>query len=98
MFASMLVLALESTNSWLPKVLGFITGFFVGWAKFLVLPVLAPIGHWKSIRAPNPARDQTGVVVASVSTLWTFIVAVFLWWLAVLPPIFVVAFIYNAVR
>jgi hypothetical protein len=98
MFASMLVLALESANSWLPKVPGFITGFFVGWAKFLVLPVLAPIGHWKWIRAPNPAGDQTGVVVASVSTLWTFIVAVFLWWLAVLPPIFVVAFIYNAVR
>jgi len=98
MFASMLVLALESANSWLPKVPGFITEFFVGWAKFLVLPVLAPIGHWKSIRKPNPAGDRAGVFVASASTLWTFIVAVFLWWLAVLPLIFVVAFTYDAVR
>jgi hypothetical protein len=98
MFASMLLLALESTNSWLPKVPGFITGFFVGWVKFLVLPVLGPIGHWKSIRKPNPAGDRTGVVVASVSTFWTFIVAVFLWWLAVLPLIFAVVFAYDAVR
>jgi hypothetical protein len=98
LFASMLVLAIESANSWLPKVPEFITGFFVGWAKFLVSPVLAPIGHWKSIRKPNPAGDRTGMLVASVSTLWTFIVAVFLWWLAVLPLIFVVALTYDAVR
>jgi hypothetical protein len=29
-FASMLVLGLESANSWLPKIPGFIAGFFVG--------------------------------------------------------------------
>jgi hypothetical protein len=98
MFASMLVLALETTNSWLPKVPGFVTGFCVGWAKFLVAPVLAPIGHWKSIRKPNPAGDRTGAFAASVSTLWTFVVAVFLWWFAVLPLIFVAAFTCDAVR
>jgi hypothetical protein len=98
MFASMLVLALESANSWFPKVPGFVLGFCVAWAKFLVLPVLGPIGHWKSIRTPNPVGDRTGVIVASVSTLWTFIVAVFLWWIAVLPLILVVAFAYDAVR
>lgn len=98
MLASMLLLALESANSWLPKVPGFITRFGAGWAKFLVAPILAPIGHWKSIRKPNPAGDRTGVIVASVSTLWTFIVALFIWWFAVLPLIFVVAFIRDAVR
>jgi hypothetical protein len=98
LFASILVLALESANSWLPKVPGFITGFFVSWAKFLVLPVLGPIGHWKSIRKPNPTGDRTGLLVASASTLWTFIVAVFLWWFAVLPLILVVAFAYETVR
>jgi hypothetical protein len=98
MFASMLVLALESANSWLPNVPGFVTGFCVGWAKFLVAPVLAPIGHWKSIRKPNIAGDRTGVFAASAFTLWTFIVAVFIWWLAVLPLIFVVGLTYNAVR
>jgi len=98
MIASMLVLALESANSWLPKVPVVVMGFCVGWAKFLVLPVLAPIGHWKLIRKPNPAGDRTGVLIASVSTLWTFVVAVFLWWLAVLPLIFVVGLTYNAVR
>jgi hypothetical protein len=87
-----------SANSWLPKVPGFVTGFFVGWAKFLVLPVFGLIGHWKSIRTPNPDGDRTGVVVASVSTLWTFIVAVFLWWFAVLPLIFVASITYHAVR
>ncbi|MET4514321.1 hypothetical protein [Bradyrhizobium sp. I1.7.5] len=98
MFASMVVLALETANSWLRKVPGFIKGFFVGWAKFLVLPVLGPIGHWKSIRTPNLAGNQTGVLVASVSTLWTFIVAVFLWWFAVLPIVFFVAFACGAIR
>ena len=97
-FASMLVLALESANSWLPKVPSFIMGFCVGWAKFLVAPVVAPIGHWKSVGKPSPAGDRTGVVVASISTLWMFIVAVFFWWVAVLPLILVVAFAYDAVR
>jgi hypothetical protein len=57
-----------------------------------------PIGHWKSVRKPNPAGDRTGVIVASVSTLWTFVVAVFFWWFAVLPPVFVAAFAYDAIR
>ncbi|UPK38312.1 hypothetical protein IVB18_14335 [Bradyrhizobium sp. 186] len=98
LIASMLVLALENANSWLPKVPGFVTRLCVGWAKFLVAPILAPIGHWKSMRKPNPTGDRTGVIVASVSTLWTFIVAVFIWWFAVLPLILVVASIRNAVR
>ena len=98
LIASMSVLALESANSWLPKVPAFVTGFCAGWAKFLVAPVLAPIGHWRSIRTPNPDGDRTGVVVASVSTLWTFIVAVFLWWFAVLPLILVASITYHAVR
>lgn len=98
LIAAILVLALESANTWLPKVPGFVAGFCVGWAKLLVAPVLAPIGHWKSIRNPNLAGDRTGALVASVSTLWTFIVAVFLWLIAVLPLIVVVAFIRDAFR
>ena len=42
--------------------------------------------------------DRTGVLVASVSTLWTFIVAVFLWWFAAPSLLFVVELIYDAVR
>lgn len=97
-FASILVLALETANHWLPKVPGFIAVFFVGWAKFLVLPILGPIGHWKLARTPSAAGDQSGVLAASLSTFWTFIVAVFLWWFAVLPIVVLAAFAYGAVR
>jgi hypothetical protein len=53
-FASILVLALESANSRLPKVPGFVTGFCVGWAKCLVAPVLTPsgIGNPSASRIP----------------------------------------------
>jgi hypothetical protein len=44
------------------------------------------------------AGGRTGVLVASVSTLWTFIVAVFLWWFAAPSLLFVVELIYDAVR
>jgi hypothetical protein len=98
MLAAALVLAFESANSWLPEVPGVFRRVWLGWAKFLVAPVLAPIGHWKSIRKPKPAGEQVGVVAATVSTFWTFIVAVILWWIAVLPLVFIVAFAYDAVR
>jgi hypothetical protein len=93
-----LVLALVNAKSWLPKVPGVVARFFVSLAKFLALPVLAPIDNWKSIRKPNAAGDRTGVFVASLSTLWTFIVALFLWYFAVAIAILLAAYTYEAVR
>ena len=59
--ATMVVLAMESANSWLPKVPAYVAGLCVGYAKFLVAPVLAPIGHWKSIRKPDLAAGNAAV-------------------------------------
>jgi hypothetical protein len=70
---------------------------------YTVMSMLLPFAHSWPVRCAKCGHtgivtDRTGAFVASVSTLWTFIVAVFLWWFAVLPLIFVVAFTYGAVR
>lgn len=92
---SVLILVVQIA-AWLPKLPGALTSFCRGWAKLLVAPIYGPIENWKSARTPGP--EQSGIVVAAVSTLWTFVVAVFLWYLAVLPLLFASAYLYEALH
>jgi|tagenome__1003787_1003787.scaffolds.fasta_scaffold20161826_1 hypothetical protein len=91
----LLVVASVNANSWLPNVPGLIARFFGSLGKVLALPVLAPINHWKSARKPNAAGDRPGVFVASLSTLWTLFVAVFLWYFVVLMLVLLVYYTYH---
>lgn len=92
---SVLILVVQIA-AWLPNLPGALASFCRGWAKLLVAPIYGPIEHWKSARMPGP--EQSGIVVSTVSTLWTLIVAVFLWYLAVLPLAFAASYLYEALH
>jgi hypothetical protein len=92
---SVLILVVQIA-AWLLKLPRALASFCRGWAKLLVAPVFAPVENWRSARMPGP--EQSSIVVATVSTLWTFVVAVFLWYLAVLPLLFATAYVYEALH
>ncbi|MGJ4963778.1 hypothetical protein ACQR10_02785 [Bradyrhizobium sp. HKCCYLRH2060] len=96
MLIAALTLAAETAGTWVPKMPGALAGIFGGWGKLLIAPVFAPLGNWRSTRALGPER--LGFIAAIASTLWTFVVAIVLWWLAVLPILFASVLVYEAIR
>jgi len=79
-----------------PKFPGAAAAFFRGYAKILCAPVLGPIVEWRSISERRTRCEHVGVVSMSFTLLWTFIVGLFLSWLAFVMPLLIVSAVYQA--
>jgi hypothetical protein len=59
-------------------------------------PVLGPIDYWRSVSERRTRGEHVGTVSISFTFLWTFIVGVFLSWLAFIMPLLIVSAVYQA--
>jgi hypothetical protein len=65
-------------------------------ARFLGAPVLGPIAYWRSVSERRMRGEHVGAVSISLTFLWTFIVGVFLSWMAFITPLLIVSAAYQA--
>jgi len=79
-----------------PKVPGAAAAFFRSYARFLGAPVLGPLAYWRSVSEQRTRGEHVGTVSISLSLLWTFIVGVFLSWLALSIPLIIASGVYQA--
>ncbi len=78
------------------KLQGAAAAFFRGYATLLGAPVLGPIAYWRSVSERRRRGVHVGAVSFSLTFLWTFIVGVFLSWLAFIIPLLIVGVAYQA--
>ncbi|HLZ03652.1 MAG TPA: hypothetical protein VKR55_16085 [Bradyrhizobium sp.] len=79
-----------------PKLPGAAAAFLRSYAKFLGAPVLGPIAYWRSVSERRTRGEHVGAVSSSLAFLWTFLVGVFLSWLACIIPLLIVSAVYQA--
>lgn len=79
-----------------PKLPGAAAAFFEGYARFLSAPILGPIAYWRSVSERRMRGEHVGTVSISLTFLWTFIVGVFLSWLACIIPLLIIGAAYQA--
>lgn len=80
-----------SFNEWGPKVPAAIGSFFRGWLYWIGSPVLAPLGHWQKLNQDRAAGQHVGIISASFSLAWVFVLSLFFCWVAVTVPLLIVA-------
>lgn len=77
------------------KVPGVAAAFFRGYARFLGAPVLGPIAYWRSVAERRTRGEGVGAVLISLTLLWTFMIGVFLSWLALIIPLMIMSAAYQ---
>lgn len=70
--------------------------FFRGYIRFLGAPVLGPIAYWRSVSERRARGEHVDMISTSFTFLWTFIVGVFLSWVAFVIPVLIVSAAYQA--
>jgi hypothetical protein len=79
-----------------PALPGIAAAFCRGYARILCAPAIGPIAEWRSISERRTRGEHVGAVSMSCTLLWTFIVGLFLSWLAFVMPLLIVSVIYQA--